>query len=155
MSFCLGGGSGCKNVLLEIALLDKIFKILAERLTLRSLVPLVVVEGTIVSCFRASRVARVCLRVLHPGLTFDDFEDVLNREFQQSEVVRYLVSSRLALLRVPERLLLVSTFPVTLEVNGGVSVQQLQFCPAVTAVERWVGGAFHCLLQLDVWLGSI
>ena len=49
--FCLGGGSVCKDVLSEIALLDKIFKKLAERLALRSSASLVVVEGTVVSNF--------------------------------------------------------------------------------------------------------
>jgi len=48
----------CKNVLSEIALLEKIFKVLAERPILRSSVSFVIVEGTLVSFFRASR-ARV------------------------------------------------------------------------------------------------
>jgi len=34
--FYLGGGSGCEYVLSDITLLDKIFKILAERPILRS-----------------------------------------------------------------------------------------------------------------------
>ena len=45
LSLCPGGGSGCKDVLSEITLLDKIFKILTEGLTLRCSVSLAVVEG--------------------------------------------------------------------------------------------------------------
>ena len=92
----------CKDVLSEIALLDKIFKILAERLALRSSVSLVVVDAIIVSRFGPSRVTHVCLRTLHPGLTFDGFEDVLDRELQRGEAIRYLVRSGLALPRVRE-----------------------------------------------------
>jgi len=44
LSFCLEGGSGCEDVLLEIALLDEIFKVLSERPVIRSSVSLVVVE---------------------------------------------------------------------------------------------------------------
>ena len=44
LSFCLRGGSRCEDVLLEIALLDEIFKVLMEGSTLRSLVSLAVVE---------------------------------------------------------------------------------------------------------------
>jgi len=112
-------------------------------------------EGTIVSRFGASRVMRVCLQTLHPELTFDGFEDVLDRKLQRGEVVRYLVSSGLALLRVQERLLLESAMSASLEVNGGASVWQLHFRFVVAAVERWVSGAFHWFLQLDVWLGSV
>ena len=32
---------------------------------------------------------------------------------------------------------------------------RLWFCSVVAAVKRWVGGAFHCFLQLDIWLGSV
>ena len=56
LSFCLKGGSGCEDILSEIALLDKIFKVLTERPALRSLVSFSVMEGTIVLRSRASRV---------------------------------------------------------------------------------------------------
>ena len=78
LSLCLGGGSGCKDVFSEITLLDKIFKILTEGPTLRSSVPLAVVEGTIVSRSGTSMVVYFCLRMLHTGLTLDGFEEVLN-----------------------------------------------------------------------------
>jgi len=94
--FCLRGGSEYRDIFSEIALLDKIFKVLAERPTLRSSVSFVVVERTIVSHFGANSIIRVCLWTLHPGLTFDGFEDVLDQEPQQVEAVRYLVSSGLA-----------------------------------------------------------
>jgi len=32
---------------------------------------------------------------------------------------------------------------------------RVKFCSIVTAVERWVGKAFHRFLQLDVQLGSV
>ena len=115
-------GSWRKDVLLEITLMDKIFKLLTERPTMRSSISLVVMEGTVVSCFMASRVIHVCIQTLHPGLIFDGFEDVLDQELQRGEAVRYLVSSGLALLRVWEQLLLESTLFVSLEVNGGASV---------------------------------
>jgi len=58
-------------------------------------------------------------------------------------------------LWVREWSLLESALPVTLVVDGGVSVLHLQFCSVVAAVKRWVGGAFHRFLQLDVWMGSV
>jgi len=91
-------------------------------------VSLVVVEGIVVSCFGASRVACVCLRTLHPMFTFDGFEDVLDRELQHGEAVRYLVNSGLALLSVCKWLLLESALPTTLEADGGASELRLWFC---------------------------
>ena len=149
-SFRLRGGFRCKDVFSEIALLDNIFKVLTERRSLRSSASLVVVVGIVVSRFEESRVAGVCLWTFQPGLTFDGFEDVLNRELQRGETVRYLVSSGLTLLRMRERLLFESTLSASLEVNGGVSVSRVWFCSVFTAVERRVGETFHCLLQLDV-----
>ena len=61
---------------------------------------LVVVKETVVSHYGASRVARVYLRTLHPGLTFDSFEDILDGKLQRDEAIRYLENSGLALLRV-------------------------------------------------------
>ena len=90
----------------------------------------------------------------HPELTLDGLEDVLNRELQRGEAVKYLVGSGLVLLNVREWLLLESALHTTMEVNGGASMLRLWFC-SIIAVERWVGEAFHCLLQLDVWLGSV
>ena len=87
LSLCLGGGSGCEDVLSEITLLDKIFKILTEGLTLRSLVSLAVVKRTIVSRSRTSRVMCFCLRMLHPGLSLDGFKDVLNWELQRVKLL--------------------------------------------------------------------
>jgi len=101
LSFYLGGGSGCENVLSEIALLEKIFKVLTVGPTLRSSVSLAVMEGTIVSRSRTSKVMCFCLRVLHPKLTFDGFEDVLDRELQRGKV-GYSVGSELTLLTVRE-----------------------------------------------------
>ena len=134
LSVCLRESSECKNVLSEITLLDKIFKVPVERLALRSSMFLVIMEGTIVSRFGASRVAHVCLRTLHPGLTFDDFEDILDRELQRGETVKYLVSSGLALLRMRERLLLESVMSASLEVNEGASVWRFDF---VSSSPRW------------------
>jgi len=87
LPFYLGGGSKCEDVLLEIALSDKIFKILTEELTLRSLISLAVVEEIVVSRFGTSRVMCFYLRMLHSGLTLNGFEDVLNRELQRSEML--------------------------------------------------------------------
>ena len=145
----------CKDVFSEIALLEKIFKILTEESIMRSLMPLVVVERTIVSRSGMSRVVYFCLRTLYPGLSLDGFEDVLDLELQQGEAVGYLIRLWLALLRQRERLLLESDLFVNLEGNGGASVLWLRFCTVVVAAERWVSGVFHCFLQLDVWLGSV
>jgi len=46
---CLGVGFECEDVFSNIALLDKLFKILTEEPTLRSSVPMTVMEGTIIS----------------------------------------------------------------------------------------------------------
>ena len=92
--------SECEDVFSEIALLDKIFKILTEGLILRSSVPMAVVEGTIVSRSWMSRVVYFWPQMLYPGLSLDGFEDVLDWELQQGEAVGYLVGSGLALLRV-------------------------------------------------------
>jgi len=50
----LEGGFGCENVFSEMTLLDKIFKILTEGPALKSLVSLVVVDGSAVSRSDAS-----------------------------------------------------------------------------------------------------
>ena len=95
------------------------------------------------------------LRTFHPGLTLDGFKNVLNRELQRSKAAVHPVSSEWTLLVVRKWLLLESTTLATLVDNGGDSVLRLWFRSVVTAVERLVGGAFHCFLQLDVWLGSV
>jgi len=133
LSVCLRESSECKNVLSEITLLDKIFKVPVERLALRSSMFLVIMEGTIVSRFGASRVAHVCLRTLHPGLTCDGFEDSLGSG-ASALAIRYLVSSGLALLRMRERLLLESAMSASLEVNEGASVWRFGF---VSSSPRW------------------
>jgi len=82
LSFCLGG-SGCENVLSEIVLLDKIFKVLTEGPSLGSLVPLAVIKGAVVFRSGTSRVVLFCCWTLHPGLTLDGFEDVLIESFSR------------------------------------------------------------------------
>jgi len=71
----------------------------------------------------------MCLRCRtpHPGLILDGFEDVLNRELQQSEAVVHPLSSECALLRVQNWSLLESTLPATLVVDRGDSVLRLRF----------------------------
>ena len=76
--FCLEGGFGCEDVLSEIALLDKIFEVLMEGPTLRSLVSLAVIEEVIVLHSGTSRVVLPCFWALH--LTLDGLEDVLDWE---------------------------------------------------------------------------
>jgi len=78
--FYLGGGSGCEYVLSDITLLDKIFKILSERPTLRSLVSFAVMKGAVVFRSGASKVVLLCFWTLIPGLTLDGFKDVLDWE---------------------------------------------------------------------------
>ena len=150
LSLCLEEGSECEDVLSEIGLLNKIFKILTKGWTLRSSVSLVVMEEIVVSCSETSRVMCFCLRTFPPGLTLNGFEDVLDQVLQWVEVVGHLIGLGLALLRVREWLLPESALSTTLEVNGGASVLWLRFCSIVAAVERWIGGAFHYFLQLDV-----
>ena len=112
-------------------------------------------EGAIVLHSGTSKVVWFFSWTLYPDLTFDGFEDVMVRELQRSEAVVHPVGFEWALLRVQEWFLLESTLSASLDVDGGVSMMRLQFCFVVVAVERWVGEAFHCLLQLDVWLGSV
>ena len=71
---------------------------------------------------------RFCTR--HPGLTLDGFEHVVDWEFQLDKVVIHLVSSEWALLRVWEWSLLESALPVTLVVDGGISVLRLRLAPS-------------------------
>ena len=100
LSFCLRGGSGCEDVLSEIALLDKIFKILAKGSTLRSSMSLAIMKRTIFSHSGMSRVICFCLWMLHPGLSLGGFEDVLDWKLQRGKAVGYLIGLGLALLRV-------------------------------------------------------
>ena len=88
LSFCFKEGCGCENVLSKIALLVKIFKVLAEESALRSPVSFFVMKGAIFLCSGTSRIVWFCFQMLYLGLIFDDFEDVLNQELQLSEVVR-------------------------------------------------------------------
>ena len=155
LSFCFEEDFECEDVLLKIALLDEIFKVLSERLALRNLMSLVFVKWTVIFGFETNRVMYLGLQTTHTGLTLDGLEDVLDQELQRDEVVGYLVGSRLVLLRVRRWLLLESALPMTLKVNRGVSMLRLRFCPVVVTIERWVGGAFHCILQLDEWLGLV
>ena len=73
------------NVLSEITLLDKIFKVFIEGLTLGCLVSLVVMKGAVVLRSGTSRVVLLCFRMLQPGLTLDVFKDILDRELQRGE----------------------------------------------------------------------
>jgi len=83
-------------------LLDKIFEILAEGSTLGSPVSLEIMERAVVLRFGTGSILLLRFQTLHPGLTLDGFEDVLNRELQRSEAVIHSVSSKWALLRVLE-----------------------------------------------------
>jgi len=56
LSFYFRGGSGYENILLDISLLDKIFKVLMEGPALRGPVSLVVMERAVVLRSRMSRV---------------------------------------------------------------------------------------------------
>jgi len=40
-------------------------------------------------------------------------------------------------------------------IDGGASIMWLWSLPVIATVERLIGGAFHCFLQVDVWLGLI
>jgi len=120
-----------------------------------SLVSLALMEGAVVFRFEMSRIMRLRFRTLHLGLTFDGFEDVMDWEIQWSESIIDPVSSEWTLLVALECLLLESTTHVTLVIDGEVSVLRFWFSYIVTTVERLDGRAFHCFLQLDVWLGSV
>jgi len=52
-------------------------------------------------------------QTLHPGLTLDGFEDVLDRGLQRGEAVIYSVRSEWILLTVREQTLLESTLLAT------------------------------------------
>jgi len=62
--------------------LDKIFEILAEGSTLGSPVLLVIMERVVVLRSRTGRIMLLRFQTLHPGLTLDGFEDVLDRAFR-------------------------------------------------------------------------
>jgi len=66
------------------------------------MVSLTVIEGSVVLHFRMSRVVLLYFRTLHPGLTLDGFEDVLDRELKWGEAVIHPVDSEWALLWVRE-----------------------------------------------------
>ena len=100
MYFCLGRGSGCKDVFLKISLLDKIFEKLAEGPTLGSPVSLAIVKRVVVLLSGIGRVMLIRFQMLHPGFTIDSFEDVLDQKLQQGEAVIHAVSSKWNLLRV-------------------------------------------------------
>ena len=115
--FCLEGGSRCEDVLSDITLLDKIFKVLREGPTLGSLVSLPVMERVVVLLSEMSGVMLLCFRMLHLGLTLDGFKDVLDRELQRGEAVIHPVGSEWALLRVQELPLLQNALSATLIVK--------------------------------------
>ena len=97
LSFYLGGSSGCKDVFPKISLLNKIFEILLERPALRSLVSLAVMDGVVVFGSGTSRIVWLRFWTLHPGLTLDGFEHILDRKFQWSKAVIHPVDSKWAL----------------------------------------------------------
>ena len=66
-SFYLGGVSECEDVLLELALLDKIFKALMERPALKSLMSLAIMEGAIFFHSGTNRVVLLRHLLLHVG----------------------------------------------------------------------------------------
>ena len=90
---CLGCSSECKNVYLKIPLLDKVFEIHAAGRTLGSLMPLAIMERAVILRTGTGWTVLLWLMTLHPRLTLDSFEDVLDRELQWSEVVIRSVSS--------------------------------------------------------------
>ena len=77
LPFFLRCGSSCENVFPKMYLLDKTSEILVEGLALGSLVSLTIMEREIVL---RSGTGRIRFRTLHPRLTFDVFEGVLDRE---------------------------------------------------------------------------
>jgi len=56
LSFCFRGGSGCEDILLEIALLDMIFNVLTERPTLSSLMSPLVMKRAVFLLFGTRRI---------------------------------------------------------------------------------------------------
>ena len=120
-----------------------------------SLVSLAIMKRSIVLCSWPGRIMLLRFRMLHSGLILDGFEDVLDRELQRGEAVIHSVSSEWALLRVQERTLLEGALLVTRVVDGGASMMQLRVLSVVSTVERLVGGALYCFLQLNVRLSSV
>ena len=89
LPFFLGRGSGCENVFPKMYLLDKTFEILVEGLVLGSPVSLTIMEREIVL---RSGTGRIRFRTLHPRLTLDVFEGVLDQELQWGEFVIYSIT---------------------------------------------------------------
>ena len=75
------------------SLVDKIFVVLMERPTLSGMMSLAVMIEAVAFHSRASRVVWPCFQTLHSELTFDGFEDILDRELQRGEAVIHLVGS--------------------------------------------------------------
>jgi len=95
------------------------------------------------------------IQMLHAGLNLNDFEVVLDREFQRGEAVIHSISSEWALLRSRDRTLLESALPATQVVDGGASMMWLRVLSIIATVKSLVGGVFYCFLQLNIQLGSI
>ena len=146
--FCLGGDSQCEDLLSEIILLDKIFKVLTEEPTLRNLVSFVLMEGAVDLRSGTSMVMWFFFWMLNSGLTFDGFEDVLNRELQQGEVVVYSVGLEWALLRVRERFLLERALSASLGVDRGVSMLRFSF---VSSSPRLKDGLVEFFIASSNW----
>ena len=94
-------------------------------------------------------------RMLHPGLTLDDFGDVLDRELQLGESIIHSVSSEWVLLSVLEQMFPKSALLATRVIDGEAFVIWLWSLFVIAMVERRVGRAFHCFLHLNVRLGSV
>ena len=92
--------------------MNKIFKILVEGPTLGSLVSFAIMERVVLRS-GTGRTMLLRFQMLHPGLTLESFEEILDRELQRSEVVIHSVNSKWILLRVQELTLLESALPAT------------------------------------------
>ena len=114
--------------------------------------PLAIKERAVIFRSETGRIMLLWFQTLHPVLTLDGFEDVLNQELQRDEAVIHSVISEWALLRAWEWMLLESTLPATQIVDGGTSVMWLRVLYVIAMVERLVCGALHptgCTIRLS------
>ena len=95
-------------------------------------------------------------------MTFDGFEDVLDREFSgwlRGEAIVHSVGSEWALLRVREWLLLEGALSATLVVNGGSPCCRFGFAPSLPRLkdglaELFITPSIGCMVGLGIGIHS-
>jgi len=144
---------GSENILLEEALLDKLFQVSSEVPTVNSLVPFTVIVQAVLLRPGQWQIGLDRLWASDPWLIFESVEDFIDQEFQWSEIFCSPVALDWPWWDYGERLFLVRMRP-PIKIRSMIEsfTSGLWFRSILARLWWGVGGSLHYFLQLNVWL---